>query len=465
MNFVKKQLFFAASIMLMAFIIISYVILLFEHPSIHKDSGYYLKIAYDLSNGMSFFNGLNCSYTPLGMYLLSIPFYVFSGEASIQSILICFLIIYMFIGLVFYKTAFYFNSNKKINFFATLLLLCLIFGLEGYHILLEPYVLLFQLLALYTLLKYETNKRTLIVVGVFVFLAFFAKQYGLFILPAIVFIMYKKSVTNKDLLVNLSLLSLGIFIPFLLLIVYFCFYNNIELISFLKQLSGIPVLSGEEIVTDVNYSVNGLYKSLKRVVAIFPFVFFFLGFIPLIVKKELSTITVFSMMLLFGASGTLFFAYWLHYFQLIIPYALLLLLSMPEIFYKRFSLVLGILFVFFLKASYIEFQRAKSKKVRVHARQNVVKDELSKYLQASDKVYLQGISPSFYFLNKFDSPNYSKLGYKFPEELSLHAMHTNLNDGQFIIVDYELINNQNFSNYKLIATFNYANMKKVILKK
>ena len=459
-----KKIIFYSSIIIMSIIIIGYIYAIYKFPSITKDSGYYLKISYDLANNLSFYNGLNCSYTPMAMYLLSIPFY-FMNDVGLDFIFAFFLFFYIIIGLLFYRLSFYFNKDYRINIFSTFLLVSLLLSLEGFHILLEPFVLLFQISSILILLKYNASNKSLILVGFFVFLSFFSKQYGLFVFPAIVYFIFQSSKKYKRFIKKICFLIAGILFPLIVFVLYFFVYKNIEFTNLMSQLLGIQVFNGDEIVTDVNYSFKGFVKNIKRVIKLFPFFIFYIFLIPLAIKRKLTTNTVFSLLLFFGSVLTLIFAYWLHYFQLIIPYAILTVISLPQNVLKKYSLLFGVCFIVFVKASYNEFNRAVNKKETLYNRQKLTVNILDEYLKKADNVYLHGISASYYFLCKYNSPNYQILGYKFPEELTLKKIDNSLSRGDYIIINSKQISMQYVIDYEFITKFLYANKELTVLKK
>ena len=119
----------------------------------------------------------------------------------------------------------------------------------------------------------------------------------------------------------------------------------------------------------------------------------------------------------------------------------------------------------FFRGTYLEYKKTYNYKKETYKEQTYNIALLSKYLNKGDKVYLQAISPGYYFLCKYDSPNYSKLGYKFPNELSLEMIHKRLTPNSYIIADTELRTNTYFKDYILHAKVSLKQKDVVILKK
>ena len=462
-----KQLqnsFFYFSILVFGAIISSQLYLIYAFPSLGPDSGFYLKISYDLAHGLSFFNEINCSYTPLALYLNSIPFYLLE-DPGLPLVFSFFLLMYLGIAIVFYKLSFYFNPNKKVNIFFTLLLVCSLLQLEGIHILLEPYVLLFQLTALYFLFRFKSKDRAQIIVGFFVFLAFYSKQYGIFVLPAIAYFNYKESLSFRHFLRKTGLMILGMLLPVFVLVIYFCGVKGVGIIDFLNQLLGVPALKGDELITNLDYSYIGLRNSFKKLYRIFPFVlllgYFIFGFFKRKIKKE----TIFTGILLISSLSILNFAFYLHYYQLIVIYIILCILTVHRDFTKFEYLFIALIFLFFMKSSYSEYRKTFNYKEGLYIEQKKSLKQLEPYLKKGDLVYLEGISPAYYFLAKYKSPNLKTLGYKFPSELTLRKIDNELPQGSFIVLSQEFRNNVIFKDYRIIQKLELIAGKVLILEK
>ena len=462
-----KQLqnsFFYFSILVFGAIIVSQLYLIYAFPSLGPDSGFYLKISYDLAHGLSFFNEINCSYTPLALYLNSIPFYLLN-DPGLPVVFSFFLLIYLGVAVLFYKLSFYFNSHKKVNIFFTLLLICSLLQLEGIHILLEPYVLLFQLVAFYLLFRFEKKDSIQIYVGLFVFLAFYSKQYGLFVLPAIVYLNLKESLSFTHFFKKTGLLVLGMLLPVFILVLYFCGVKGVGITDFIYQLLGIPALKGNELITNLDYSYAGLRNSFKKFYRIFPFVLLLIYFIYGLFKGKIKKETIFTGILLISSLSILSFAFYLHYYQLIVIYVILCILTIQKNFTKFEQLLVGFVFLFFMKSSYSEYRKTLNYKEGLYAEQKKSLKQLEPYLKKDFPVYLEGISPAYYFLGKYNSPNFKSLGYKFPSELTLRKIDKELPEGSFIVLNQSWENNGIFKDYKVVQQLELLTGKVLILKK
>lgn len=426
-------------------VIAGYLLIVYLYPSISNDSGYYLKIAYDLAHGLSFFKELNCSYSPLAMYILSVPFY-FNNDIGLVFLFTYAFAVFPLIGILFFQIIKYFNSNNKECFFLTILLITANFVFEGFHILLEPYVLLFQLIAIWLLLKWKLKKRTLFLVGVSTFLAFYAKQYGVFIMPAFMFWIYKESKSIKLYAFNFSFLMLGFFVPILILASYFFAFESISIKVFLLKLFGIQALKGNEIVTGVDYSILGAFKKVGQFIIDFPFLLLVVVLFYNTKIKSINHNSWFALLLLAGAFCTLCFAYYSHYFQLIIPYVIITIVTISKGFFEKKSIIIFFFSIVFLVGASLKLKNKFLEK-KEHYNEQLTNIPVLKSNVSSKNVYLHGISPAYYFLCKYNSPNYAALGYKFPIELTLDKISNELSEGDCILIAPNFFKQDIFDSY------------------
>jgi hypothetical protein len=417
-------------------------------PFLVPDSGYYLKIAFDIHNGAEYFSEINTAYTPLGMYLLAVVFDIFP-LAGLPIFNFLNIILLFISALLFYKilTLFELNVNTKILF--TLLLLLSLFATEGCNILLEPFVLVFQLLAVLFVLKQEKHKSFfgLFGVGFFCFLAFFSKQYGLSVILAILWFTFINNVSWKKKIHDFTLLGLGFFLPLFFVILYFN-HQKVPILEIIYKLAGIDYLAGNDNVTGVGYNFWHFLESVGRFICENPVI---LILVPLLFrknKKPVSSHIVFFTILILGGCIQLLFAGYRHYYQLIVPYCLLLIaillqnvnaLEAKKIYY--YFLLLCTLFL--IMASYYLVKTAiKRDRLLGPQRQNIT--ILNQTIPPGQKVYLQGISPAYYFLCQYDSPDIKTLGYRFPDELNARFIYRNIPSGAYLIVDDEFVKTENY---------------------
>lgn len=446
----KGTTFYVSCISVFTILIFGYLFITFKYPSIGADSGYYLKIAYDLAGGISFFKDLNCGYSPLAMYIYSLLFY-FNKDIGLSMLFVYAYLIYPLIGFFFYKILAYFDLRKDRRLFFTLILITVNFTLEGFHILLEPYVLLFQLIALSILLKHRTNKWMLLLSGMFVFFAFFSKQYGLFIFPAFIYFLYNEAKNRRNFLLCVLFLCAGFLIPLIVLGIYFVVLEQLTIQNFIYRLFGVTALKGDEHITGIGYSLKGLLERLWQFVLKFPFIIMVLLVLVLEKRKISFKKTRFSLLLLLGSLTQLYFAYYDHYFQLITPYVIIAVTRLYKKGGKNNKYrILQVFTFFFIVVSFSKLYNNYERKKGMHAEQSINIPILKSVLKENEKVYLYSISPSYYFLCKYDSPNPEVLGYKFPNELTKHKIQESLKKETYIVIDPKFVDNE-FKDYQEVS--------------
>ncbi|RKE04337.1 hypothetical protein [Marinifilum flexuosum] len=448
-----------------------FVVAAMWYPWMGSDSGYYLKIAYDLSKGISFFKDIGCGYTPMGMYVYSLPFLIYPQmEGSLLFLYLLF--IYVVSVFLFYKIIGCLGVDKPMRVLYSILLLLALFTQQGTHFLLEPIVLVFQLAAIWFALVGVKHNRALLFFfsGFAVFLAFYSKQYALFIVPGILVLISIHINSVRKMVYRLILVGTGFFLPLLVILSFQHFVNELSIIDILKRFAGIDYIIGNGKITGVDYSFKKFIASISLFLLQFPFVF-----LPFFLKTSRSDwkdkkIIAFSLLAICSFLQ-LYFAAYRHYYQLIVPYVLMLFILLIAKKYnqghcnvRKIAIYLAIFFI--LPAS-IQLIRECSKRPKRYVIQNKERQIFDDANLTYSKVYLQGISPAYYFLCKFDSPNLRYLGYKFPEELSLEDIDNHLSDSSYVIGNTEFLTNKSFAHkYLVIKTFLDKKERKIyVLKK
>ncbi len=444
-------------IALLLLLIAWYVKILLSYEYLGQDAGYYLKIAYDLSNGLSYYSDFNSVYTPLGMYIYSIPFY-FNQNVNLLVFQIGVGLLYVINAFLFFKVSKWVNSDTKYRLFFTLLMLLMQFKLQGLHILLEPIVLFFILCALVMMFKGKEKNIYFFYSGVFVFLAFYTKQYGLFVVPSIVFFILYSSKNRKEYCEKTLLFFIGLLLPVVVLIV--CYYSCFSIKELVFKLLGKTPENSPFIITAPNYTYKGLIYKLKQVTYMFPF-------IPLIALAFFKrTKLVWVVLLLFLCSLTqLYFAYYYHYFQLIVPFIILLILAIDVKIMRKTSVAVLLITGVFIGASFITVIKEDKKQKDKAAYQAQTAIALSKCLPTESEVYLHGVSQAYYFKNKYGSPNTQKIGYAFPNGLPITVLNSFLKKGQFIFAKQVDVNQEVKKYYSSVCTLKIRGQQVCLLQK
>jgi hypothetical protein len=442
------------------------LILIFTYlrfPMVSADSGYYLAVARDLYAGNIYFLDIGISYNPLSIVTFGIPF-LFDETPHYSWHLAINIIVVIASSIVFYKILEFISSIKIYNLFFTSLFVLLSLFLDGRYVLLEPLSVFFQLLALYSYLEFikTSDVRKILLVGISICLAFLSKQYGLFIaIPiGVDFIMRKKFNLR-----HFFILILGFLIPLFLFFSYL-FYNGVGFSSFIKYILGKGVELDMGNGTGINYSFSIFLLGFIYILKCNLYVLL----IPILYIKNLRKLDdrrFLFPLLAMSSLVVLYFAGYVHYYQYIIPYCIIVFVYLfKEVRIRAQRALIGLLFgaslIFITYTSvsdweYIDLNRETNQEVT---------STLSEIIEPESKVYLDGLSPSFYYLCNFKSINLKSIGYSFSGYFFPKTILHNLTQGAYLIVS-----RNKFENYKndieeySLEEITLANKEYIIIKK
>ncbi len=427
-------------------------------PFLNHDSGFYLKYAWDIHNGFSYYKDLNVAYTPLAMFILSIIFDIYPS-ISLYFIFLFIVILYFISTLLFYFILCNFKTDKPIAKLISLILLVSLFELDGANIQLEPFVLLFQLTGILLIQKWSVNKNYiwLFLAGLSCFFAFYAKQYGITVAIGMVWYIYSFRNNLKNLVSIVIIFSAGIMFPVLIIILYQIFLQ-IPLNNILLKLLSINYITGKEIITGIGYDLPHFFKSIYKFIIDLPLVLLLIVFATRKFRPKLNKDLIFVILLISGSCIQLVFAGYRHYYQLIAPYILMLipliisnLDSAKQVEFHRYLILLSLIFLITTVPIMTDRFIHRSKRLN---HQLTRTEKLTKIIPSGEKVYLQAISPAYYYLCRYKSPDFLKLGYRFPEELSPEYITKSLVQGDYIIVDESYLKFEDFeTNYLTLDKF------------
>ncbi|MCZ8144146.1 hypothetical protein [Flavobacterium sp.] len=411
------------------------VFLFFLNPIIYPlasaDSGYFLSIAREFFNGKKYFIEIGTIYNPLAIFTIGFPFTFNSNPDLRYHILINSFIIF-FCGIVFYNICLNFLSKKKWRLILSLMLIVLMFYNDGRYIILEPLSILFQLISLLVLFQFYKGLRSvyLFFIGFFIALSFLSKQFGLFIILPILISLFLE---NKINLRNIFLLFSGFISPLIFLYLFLNYNSNLHIAEYLKYILGLgfKLDVGNGTGIELDFYSKLLFLALVIIsnfyTLLFPFYF------RSIVKTKSAVIVISS---LFASMTVLYFAFYLHYFLYVIPYFLMLMALVIDKNFEnknfKFYLfsMLGISYFFLLSNSLRAFvNRAEQLKL-----QNEMATKLNFVVPTNSKVYIDGISPSYYYSCNFRSIDSKFVSYSFPGYLNEATIAKYLNSGEYLIL-------------------------------
>jgi hypothetical protein len=413
-------------------------------PIISPDSGFYLAVAREFYEGKKYFVEIGSIYNPLAIITVGLPF-LFDTEPNVRYHILVSILISIFCAFFFYKFIQKISTNKNWNILISSFFLLLLLYNDGRYIVLEPLSVLFQILALNCYFSYSKNQHfwKLIIVGIFISLSFLSKQYGLFIaIPIGLSIVLSK----KNILQAIVGIAIGFCLPLML------FFISIKTAAF-SILDFVKCILGKGVQLDVG---NGTGSELDiRSIMMFLLIFFvtnlYVILFPFYIKKiTKSKYFILTVTALFSSFLVLIFAFYQHYFIYVIPYFLLLfIVLLSKKHNKSFQLKAVSLFLISFCIIILSVCLSFKRKIEVFEKQQQYAIALTKLVPANSNVYLDGVSPAFFYLCHYNSINSKTVGYCFPGYLYSSTIINNLKKG-----DYVIVTKQNYKSYlSLIANF------------
>lgn len=439
MNIKKLALFIV--VVSIVFLSISY----FSYPLVGADSGFYLAYSREFYNGNSYFIDIATSYNPLAIITLGIPFLFSTHPDPRFSLMINMFFIWMS-SFVLFTILQKIKSNKTDNVFYALFFVLGTLLLDGSHLVLEPISVFFQLLGLLCyLLNKESNRYSyLFFAGIAIALSFLSKQYGLFILApiGIDILLNKKEILKKSLL-----LGIGFIFPVAL---FYCYLSNNDasFIEFINYILGKGMHFDRGNSTGINYTITtyligfGLFLFYNLYVLLIPY---------LVIKnrnyldsKNLLFIIIlpFSLLVLVVAS-------YAHYFQYVLPYSILAFVFLSQMTttpISKFKDVVFLISILIMSAiSVLSFTRKQDK---IDLQEEGIQ-QLSAVIPTNSEVYLDGISPAFYYLCDYKSIQLNTIAFTFPGYFYPKTIVQNMKKNSFLVVSKEAY----LSYRSLVGTF------------
>ncbi len=423
-------IFFGLIVSIICYLVYSYLIF----PTVGPDSGFYLATAREFYAGKIYFHEIGISYNPLAIAIFGLP-YLFSENPSYIWHLAINMLVILSASAVLYAILKLIAGRKLLNIYFTLFFILISLVLDGKHVLLEPISVFFQLVALYFYLKYlkDFELKRIFLAGLFISLAFLSKQYGLFIIIPIGLDLLLRNPFKLKIPI---LLILGFLIPIVLFFTYLNFYG----VEFLEY---INYILGRGLKLDVGNGTGisaGFFSHPLVYITIIAFNLYGI-LIPVLSIKFFGNLDnkrglLFSLAII--SLSVLFFAHYWHYFQYIVPYWLLLFVYLfQHVKLKRnklFAFVLiGISFLYLSQYGI----KGTSGKANYINEQNKFKAVLIENVPVGSEVYLDGVSPAFYYLCEFKSIDLKRIGFTFPPYFFPKTIIKNLNSGAYIVVSKE----------------------------
>jgi hypothetical protein len=234
--------------------------------------------------------------------------------------------------------------------------------------------------------------------------------------------------------------------------------------SILIKLTGIDYITGKEVITGIGYDLPHFFKSIYKFIIDLPLVLLLIVFAIRKFRPKLNTDLIFVSLLISGSCIQLVFAGYRHYYQLIAPYILMLiplilnhLSQVNKVKFHKYLVLLSLLFLITTFPIMIDRFIHRNKRLNDQLTKT---EKLTQIIPSGEKVYLQAISPAYYYLCRYNSPDFYQLGYRFPEELSPEYITKSLTTGNYIIVNESYIKLVDFeTNYLMLDKFEMKNKR------
>ncbi len=438
------------SIFLIIILIVTAVVFL-VFPFISHDSGYYLSMMREMHAGNLYFKDIASPYNPMAIALMSLSF-LFSPTYSFEISLFINLIAITTSGFVLYKIMGFINKKKPLNLFLSLSFIALCFIYDGNHLMLEPFSVLFQLVALYFYLKFKTTNISVLIFvsGLCIAFSFLSKQYGLFILlPIGIDLLLSKKINQIS--KSVLLLTLGILLPITLMFMYYLTFG-IEFFEFLEFILGQGVKLDSGFGTGLHTTFK--FRHLLNAFLYAPLVFL----IPvLIFKIKRSKDLLFYSLLVISSLSPFLFGVYDHYYQYIFAYFILFLahcLTFSNIKIPK-TIFMIVLFFGVVKTSFKLISEIKHQVEDSNIQQKnklVLKDVIPQ----KSTVYLSGISPAFYFIGHYKSINLNRIGFSFPGYFYPQTIIDQLEKGDYLLLTEDY--NEDYKNYFHLFNINKSSI-------
>lgn len=311
-TFIYNDVFHYTILTIATICILAHYIMCADSVVINADASYYVGVTRLIMEGNTPFVDFALSYTPLSFYLMCIPFSIWgqSFNCAITVLYFVHVVNAFMVYLILLKN----NHSKKTAWLGALLFLLYAFLFEGCMYVLEPFVVLFGLIAIWLL--QNKSMVSLLLAGVCCACSFFCKQYGLgFAVLAIIYIILKKE-HSKSCINAIIVFLLG----FLFFSISFVICMVIQGVEPLQMLS----LSGSD------YERNGIrgllaasYFLIRKLSPVFIAFAVSLLYHKRMIKDNFWIISILGIV---GFMLPCYVRFYIHYLLLVLPFIIFLII-------------------------------------------------------------------------------------------------------------------------------------------
>ncbi len=254
-----------------------------KYPYVNSDAAFYLMVGKNIiREGFLYYKDIFSPYTPLGIYIYSLPYYFTSNtEFMLQIILsLSFLVIN---SILFYKIVLKISDSSIFSVMMAIYFLLLNLEFGGTYVYLEPIAIFFVLLSL-SILSNANLKYRILIAGLFLSFAILVKQYTiLFLIPFLVIV----SFANQSRKIKSALIFIiGVLSP-LPCLIFYLLYFNIDIIQTINLFFGKNENFSNS-YAGMDYNFMGLFQRIIVFLFYTPYfvVLFFVPSLIFIVRKN-----------------------------------------------------------------------------------------------------------------------------------------------------------------------------------
>lgn len=402
----------------------------FQFTPLNPDAGYYLSVTQQILNHKKLYLDIFTVYPPVAFYIFSFAANLNNGilTSQIAQLTIIFVhvltlvLMYLFLGYVTYK------KTARIIVLLIFSFACYVY--EGQYIVLEPFLVLFSLIAILIYLKSITQKNhsLLLFAGIFAALGFFVKQYGacliLGMLSHIVIFPIRTSQFKRILY-----FSVGLAIPTLLFLLI-CYFHNLPLLEIVTNL----------LFYEYQRTSDYFSSTILQVVIYFPF----LLVVPLLLKYRPvnNHALTLSLLVICFSLPILLIRQYKHYVLLLIPYFSLIALyvldtknKLPKRSIFKFLTTLSIAISLVTLATTSCFLATSFKRGSYKALQIKTSQLIADYVPLYSTVFIMA-DPAYLFMNKLITKNTDGLiDFGFNDNLDSATVKEMLQRSDYFIFD------------------------------
>ena len=408
-----------------AYLFLIYGYALLKIP-VNGDGGFYLSVADAIVEGTVPYKDLYVSYPPVGLYFFAFIRLITGNTPVYWPYLLSVILLHSINAVLIHGI-----SRKICSNYSAILLglsyLIIVFHIEGVHIMLEPFVVFFSLLATKIYFQEKRTSKQLLLCGIYCGLSFLSKQYGLGSFLLLLFFYSIEVFTRKLNISSLFIFTSGFFLS-IILCLGFLIALDINLYHLKHQLFGVSY--GQHSLHQLSsYSIE-FFKETNFLWLIILITIFFIW-----QKKIFQLRLLYLFAAVLGFMLQFYFQPFKHYGIIMVPFLLLILaVFFHELnktgFFKLYPFILVAIILLFVQKNARTFRH----NINYWDRKLQYADAaLIHSIMGQTKAYLPD-HPELYFILDIEPVDAPKFGFSFSNYLPNKEMEYLLAQTNFVII-------------------------------